>query len=160
MKSLGPFYLVLGLILLCGCEAVVDRMHERFATVPPKTKVLQAPSHDVFYAAQGTLKRMGFQLSRAAEAQGIIDAFSHVRPGDGPRELRQYTAEIRLISLRSGETELSILLREQVEGLLASGAGATDLPLRDHGLYETFFAALRKALAENASGPHAAGNPR
>jgi hypothetical protein len=96
---------------------------------------------------------MGFQLSRTAEAQGIIDAFSHIRPGDGPREARQYTFEIRLIALGPTETEVSVLLREQVEGVLSSGAGATDAPLRDHGLYESFFATLRKTLAENTSPP-------
>lgn len=153
MKTLIICFALLAAALAGGCESVVDRMHDRFATVPPKTKVFPASARQVFYAAQGTLKRMGFQLSRTAEAQGIIDGFSHIRPGDGPRESRQYTVEIRLIALGSAETELAILLREQVEGVLSSGAGATDTPLRDHGLYETFFASLRKALADNSSPP-------
>jgi hypothetical protein len=152
MKFPHVFFLAT-LVLFAGCAAVSDRMHERFATIPPKTKVVTGSMRDVFYATQGTLKQMDFQLSRSAEAQGIVNAFSRIRAGDGPRESRQYTVEIRLIALGPTETEISVLLREQVEGVLSAGAGATNTPLRDHGLYETFFAGLRKTLADKSSPP-------
>ena len=144
---------MLGLACFAGCEAVADRMQDRFAKVSPKTKVIPSASREVFYAAQGVLKQMDFSFSRTAEAQGVINAFSRIRAGDGPREARQYSFEIRLIPLGPTETELAVLLREQVEGVLSSGAGATDTPLRDHGLYETFYATLRKTLADKSSPP-------
>ena len=87
------------------------------------------------------------------------------RTGDAPTFSPLYRQIKALItrSLQSGEwkpgelipseTELAVLLREQVEGVLSSGAGATDTPLRDHGLYETFFAGLRKTLTDKSSPP-------
>jgi hypothetical protein len=150
MKS---FAALLCLVAFAGCEAVVDRVHDRYATVPPKVKTLPGSSRDVFYAAQGTLRKMGFQFSKTAEAQGIIDAFSAIRAGDGPRESRQYTFEIRLLAMGPDQTEISVLLREQIEGVLSSGAGATNQPLRDHGLYESFFENVRIALAQKSYPP-------
>jgi len=153
MKLRAVFSCLLAVTCFAGCAAVADRMQDRFATVSPKLKVLPGSSREVFYAAQGTLKQMDFQFSRTAEAQGIITAFSRIRAGDGPREARQYTFELRLVALGPAQTEVSVLLREQIEGSLSAGAGATDSPLRDHGLYESFFAGLRQALADRSSPP-------
>lgn len=153
MRVLVLFACLFAVSCFSGCEAVADRMQDRFATVSPKRKVLPGSSREVFHAAQGTLMQMDFQFSRTAEAQGIIMAFSRIRAGDGPRESRQYTFEIRLEALGPAETEISVLLREQIEGLLSAGAGPTDSPLRDHGLYESFFAGLRKALADRSYPP-------
>lgn len=149
MKSLLACLGLIALVLLAGCESVRERVQERFATVPPKVRLVGGGSREVFYAAQGTLRQMDFSLARAAEAQGMINAFSRIRSGDGPREARQFTLEIRLVALGPTETEVSVLLREQVEGLLANGA--TNTPLREHGLYETFFAGLRKVLADKSA---------
>lgn len=140
-------------LLFAGCDSLPARVQERFATVPPKTQVLTGAHRDVFYAAQGTLKRMDFQLSRTAEAQGIVNAFSRIRAGDGPRESRQYSLEIRLRDLGPSETEVSVLVREQIEGGLATGLGSTDQPLRQHGLYDTFYAMLKQTLADKSSPP-------
>ena len=159
MKLFASLACLFGLLLFTGCEAVADRMQERFAAVPPKTKVIAGSSREVFYAAQGTLKKMDFQLSRTAEAQGIVNAFSRIRAGDGPREARQYTLEIRLTGLGPAETEVSVLVREQVEGVLSAGAGATNTPLRDHGLYDVFYSALRKTLADKSSPPPEGKSP-
>jgi hypothetical protein len=153
MSRLSVLFCLTGLVFFSGCEAVADRVQERFSSVAPKTKVLPGSARNVFYASQGTLKQMDLQLSRTAEAQGIVNAFSRIRAGDGPREARQYTLEIRLTGLGPAETEVSVLVREQVEGVLSSGAGATNTPLRDHGLYETFFATLRKNLADMSGSP-------
>ena len=140
-------------LFFAGCEAIPSRVQDRFSTIPPKTQVVAGAQRDVFYAAQGALKRMDFQVSRAAEAQGIVNGFSRIRSGDGLRESRQYSFEIRLHGLGPVETEVAVLLREQIEGGVSSGIGATDQPLRQHGLYDAFFATLKKTLAEKSSPP-------
>lgn len=155
MKLVAALFCYTALVLFSGCGSMTDRMHDRFATVPSKVKIFPGSSREVFYATQGTLKQMEFQLSRTAEAQGIVNAFSRIRAGDGPRESRQYTLAIRLTALGPSETEVSLLVREQIEGSLSSGIGATDQPLRDHGIYEVFFAGLRKTLADKSSPPPA-----
>lgn len=140
-------------LLFAGCDSLSSRVQERFATVPPKTQVVTGGHREVFYAAQGALKLMDFQLSRTAEAQGIVNGFSRIRAGDGPRESRQYSLEIRLRELGPVETEVSVLVREQIEGGLASGLGSTDQPLRQHGLYDTFYSTLKRTLADKSSPP-------
>ena len=136
-----------------GCDSIPTRVQDRFSAIPPKTTVVAGAHRDVFYAAQGALKQMDFQLSRAAEAQGIVNGFSRIRSGDGPRESRQYSFEIRLNGHGPLETEVSALLREQIEGGGSSGIGATDQPLRQHGLYEAFFATLKKTLTDKTALP-------
>lgn len=140
-------------IFLVACDSLPSRVQDRFSAVPARTQVVAGSQREVFHAAQGALKRLDFQLSRAAEAQGIVNGFSRIRAGDGPRESRQYTLEIRLNGLGPAETEVSVLVREQIEGGITSGIGSTDMPLRQHGLYETFFAMLRKTVADKSSPP-------
>jgi len=140
-------------LLFAGCDAIPSRVQDRFSAIPPKTQFVGGAQRDVFYAAQGALKNMDFQLSRTAEAQGIVNGFSRIRSGEGPRESRQYSIEIRLHSVGPAETEVAVLLREQIEGGVSSGIGATDQPLRQHGLYDAFFAMLKKTLAEKSALP-------
>jgi hypothetical protein len=142
-------------LLFAGCDAIPSRVQDRFSAIPPKTQVVGGAQREVFYAAQGALKKMDFQLSRTAEAQGIVNGFSRIRSGDGPRESRQYSFEIRLNGLGPVETEVSVLLREQIEGGVSLGIGATDQPLRQHGLYDAFFATLKKTLADRSAPPPA-----
>jgi len=153
MKFLLSFAALVVALSFTGCASVKSRVHDRFDRVPPRTQVFGGTQREVFYATQGVLKAMDFQLSRTGESQGIVNAFSRIRAGDGPRESRQYTLEVRLSNLGPNETEVAVLVKEQIEGGLASGVGATDQPLRQHGLYEVFYANLKKALADKAFPP-------
>jgi len=82
-------------------------------------------------------------------AQGIINAHSRLQPAGTFGKAHQYTMEVRLQSLDPGKTDVSVVLREQEES--TSFAGATDLVLREHALYQSFFAAVERALKLRAT---------
>jgi hypothetical protein len=56
-----------------------------------------------------------------------------------------------------GRTEVAVLLREQLEGEFK--AGATNEALRTHGLYDSFFEALDKALKDPPAAPTSGSKP-
>jgi hypothetical protein len=136
-------------VFLAGCDSLPSRVQDRFSAVPARTQIVAGSQREVFYAAQGALKRLDFQLSRTAEAQGIVNGFSRIRAGDGPRESRQYTLEIRLNGLGPAETEVSVLVREQIEGgVTVRSQHGTRLSSRCCGGGQVFAAARReKALS-------------
>ena len=125
-----------------------DRMRDRFNAPQPKVQVFDADQRAVFEAAQSAMRRLDFQISRSGLAQGIINAHSRLQASDSFGKARQYTMEVRLHMYAPGKTEVSAVLREQEES--SSFAGATDLPIREHGLYSSFFAALEASLKERA----------
>ena len=149
MRSL--FFALLGVTLIfssgCGStDAMPARLRDRFNPPEPKTQVFDAEQRAVFAAAQVALKRMDFQISRAGLAQGIINSHSRIQPSDSFGKARQYVLEVRLHSYEPGKTEVAATLREQEES--TSFAGATDLPIREHGLYSSFFEGVSQALRE------------
>ncbi len=129
-------------------------MHERFDAPQPKTRIIEGDSHAIFEAARVAVRRLDFQVSKAAFAQGIINGHSALRSGDTFGKASQMSIEVRLHSYDAGKTEVAVLLREQEES--ASFAGATNLPLREHALYGAYFSALEQALHENVSAPSSA----
>ena len=134
-----------------GCEsggALPDRMRDRFNAPQPKTQTVEGDQKAVFEAAQSALRRLDFQISRSGLAQGIVNGHSRLQASDSFGKARQYTLEIRVHSYEPGKTDVSVVLREQEES--SSFAGATDLPIREHGLYSSFFAALEQALKDRA----------
>lgn len=144
MTYIRPFLLLLPtLLFFTGCESVSSGMRDRFADFPGKTAVVPGAKRDVYYQTQLTLKQLGFQLSRSAEAQGVIEAFSPIQPGDATRTARQITVEVRLNDFGPKETEATIRLWETLEGGLAIGASGSRQPLRDHGLYGSILTRLK-----------------
>jgi hypothetical protein len=145
--------MLLGVMLtMPACESLRDRAREQLAEAPIKREAIEAGKRPVYYAAQHALKRLGFQLSRSAEAQGIIEAHTAIQPGDTTRGARQLTVSVRLETEGDARTMVGVVLREAIEGGLAVGAPGTLQPLREHALYRAFFAQLRAALAENPGG--------
>lgn len=150
-----------GAILLInpGCESgsMPQRMRERFSAPEPKTRIFDADARAVFEAAQLALRRLDFQVSRAAFAQGIVKGYSRLQPGDTFGKARQYTIDLHLTPLDQKRVEVAVVLREQAES--GSFAGATDIPLREHALYDSYFAAFEQALREksSAAAPPSAG---
>jgi hypothetical protein len=139
---------VLGLGL-AGCDSVDSlpgRVMERFEAPPPKVRVYAGEQRAVFEAAVGATKNIGFIVSRSGAAQGLIKAHSPLHPGNGFGVAKQYSFEIHVDSYEPGKTEVSVLLHVQEES--ESFAGATDIPVREHGLYESYFAALDGLLAQ------------
>lgn len=151
--------ILLGAIVLLinsGCEStesMPQRMRERFAAPEPKTRIFDADARAVFEAAQLAVRRLDFQVSRAAFAQGIVKGYSRLQPGDTFGKARQYAIDIHLTPLDEKRIEVAVVLREQAES--ASFAGATDIPLREHALYDSYFAAFEQALREKTASPAA-----
>jgi hypothetical protein len=141
-------------LTLSGCDSVdaaSHRMRERFDAPQPKTRIFEADNRAVFEAARVAVKRLDFQVSKAAFAQGIIKGHSSLRSSDTFGKARQLSIDVALRSYDTGKTEVSVQLREQEES--TSFAGATDLPLREHALYDSYFAALEQALRDAAKSP-------
>lgn len=148
--------LALLVAILCfgfaGCDStdsLPSRVMERFEAPRPKVRVYQGEQRVVFAAAVNATKNVGFVVSRSRAAQGLIRAHSPLHPGNGFGVAKQHSFEIHVDSFEPGRTEVSVLLREQEES--ESFAGATDIPLREHGLYESYFAALDALLAQQGA---------
>ncbi len=131
-------------LLLVGCESLSSRVNERFSPVPAKLKNVEANSADAFLAAGYVLRQMDFTVTRAALAQGILNAKSRILPADSLGGARQFTIELRFTGAAGGPTEVAMLLKQGVEGDFRAGPQLETL--RDHGLYAAFFAALDTAL--------------
>lgn len=141
------------LMLLCvtlvGCESLPDRMRERFTTVAPKTQLFTANKRTVFAAGLAAAKQIGFTLQRSSESEGTISAYSRVRPGDLVRAAQQFSFTIKLTPITDTSTEVALLLSELTEADLRVGGG--EVPLREHGLYSSYFAALEQVLLEQGA---------
>lgn len=148
--KLARFLVFAGFILmLAGCESVSERISDRFDLVPLKTKSFDGDKATVFLAAQRALKRMDFVTTRRAAAQGVINARSGIRDTAVFGAGRQFTFEIRLRSVEPRNTAVDVQLIEILEGDFK--AGATTRPLRVHGLYESFFEQLDRAMRDGIS---------
>lgn len=139
--------LIFALLGLAGCDSMPEGMRQRFAP-QPQIRVIQAEEPAVFEAAQHAVKEIGFRVTRSGRAQGVVNGISEIQPANALGEARQYVVEVKLQSFESGRTEVSVLFREQQES--SSFAGATDIPLRQHGLYDSYFNAVQAALGSPA----------
>ncbi len=153
MRHLPAFLLGVCTLVLAGCDSVPAHVRQRFAAPEPQVRTYESAERAVFDAAQVALRRMDFQVSRAGAAQGIINAISRIQPGATFGTGRQYTFEIRLRESEPQRTQVSVVLREQEES--TSFAGATDIPLRQHALYDSFFSGVTQVLTERAKAPPA-----
>lgn len=145
-------------LALAGCESMdslPSRVRERFEPVQAQVREFPGDTRTVFFAAQAAMRRIDFQLTRTAQARGIVDGRSALHSGETFGKAQQYTLSVRIEEGESGRTQVSAVLRSQEES--DSFAGATDVPLRQHGLYEAFFAALEQVLKEGFAPPPAPG---
>ena len=144
------FLLVLAAALTwAGCGSVgsmPERVTQRFSAPVPQERVYEVSDGDVFASAQEALTRLGYQLTRTAQAQGILQAQSRLLPTERFGSSDQYQFEIRIRGLDGGAASVSVVLYEQSEGQFR--AGATSTPLREHGRYDSFFATLEQVMKE------------
>ena len=143
------FFLLGAALLVGGCEALPERVSQRFATPTPQERVIEAPQAEVFEAVQQALTRLNYQVTRAAQAQGIVNGQSRLLPTERFGSSDQYVLEVRLRELDGEATSVSAVLYEQSEGQFQ--AGATSTPVREHGRYESFFEVLGQVLTEPAA---------
>jgi len=149
MRRLFIVSIALGALALAGCESgdsLPTRIRERFEPVQPKIRVFDADQRTVFDAAQVAMRRIDFQVSRARAVEGVVSGHSGLRSGESFGTAQQFSLEVHLQSVEPGKTEVSVVLREQEES--SSFAGATDIPVREHGLYDAFFGQLEQVLRE------------
>lgn len=143
--------IVIGLIaFLAGCESesFSDRVRNRFAAVPPKVQVFDGDTRTVYFAAQLAFKKLDYNLLRSSIADLRIEAASRINTSVAFRDSRQLIALVEIAQIGPDQSEVSLRLTEQME---AQGlGGANELPLRDHGFYGTYFAALERVLREQA----------
>ena len=107
---------LLSLLLLCavltGCKSMSERMQERFAAVPPKTRVFEAGKKTVYSAGLLAAKQTGFTLQRISESDGTISAYSRIRPGDSVRAVPQFTLAVQLTVVTDTTAEVAVHLSE------------------------------------------------
>ena len=133
-------------LALSGCESVSERVQAKFSPVPPKVRTFAADQHTTYYAAQQAARQMEFIQHRGSEADGFIEASSRIRPGDRVNSAQQFVLEVQLGDGTDGRTEVALRLFELREGYGATDAGREQL--REHGLYDSYFAVLERILQE------------
>jgi|CXWL01.1.fsa_nt_gi hypothetical protein len=132
--------------LVAGCESMSSRLTDRFANVPPHTRIFAADQKTVYYAAQTAVRKAGLQLGRASIAQWSIDGYAPVRSGTATSDARQTTIEIRLFETETLETRVELLVWEHTEG--GFPGSVSERALREHSLYEIYHAALQQVLQD------------
>ena len=148
MKSFLLF--VLGASLLfTGCESMESRMTDRFSGVLPHTRVFPADQKAVYYAAQAAVKNVGLLLGRTSISKWSVDGYAPIRSSTETSDARQTTIEVRLFETESAETRVEVLVYEHTEGSFPGGK--SERALREHSLYENYFAALQQVLQESGA---------
>lgn len=138
-----------GLLLLAGCESLPQNMRERFAPVPPQVETYEADARSVFFAAQLAFKRLDFNLTRTSLSGHRVEAASRINTSVAFQDSRQLLAYVAIEDVGPGQSEVSLRLIEALEG--RGLGGASELPLREHGFYGTYFSVLKQVLEEQAA---------
>lgn len=137
--------------LLAGCEStsLSERLRERFSAAPAKTHVVSGDARDVYFAVQATFKRLDYVLTRSSVSDLRVEAASRINTSTVFRDSRQIVAFVELAQVGPGQVEVSLRLLEAME---APGIGGpNEMPLREHGFYETYFTGLEQVLREQAA---------
>lgn len=139
------------LFLLAGCETPTYTGAGPFRSVPPQIRTFEADERTVFFAAQKAFKRMGYNLARARQANGTVEATSNLRDSQVFGASRQFEFKVKVERLGDKESEVAVRLFEHSEADFE--ATPTIRAVSDHGLYDAFFENLEHALKEQAQEP-------
>lgn len=131
-------------LALAGCESarqgIATGVREKISGPVYQRQTVPGEVSAVFESARATAAQMGFRITRAGAAQGVIEGVSAITPDDRLRGSRQRTIKVRLAAALEGGVEVAVLFTEIVEDDFNEGAGrATEVSLRDHPLYAVFF---------------------
>ena len=142
--------------LLAGCDSLssaADRIREKVAArEEPRIRDYAAPPRAVYEAVRLAASRMGFRFLRGGASQGEFEAVSGVGQGDVPNSARQVSMKVRIHAAGESGAEVTVVLKEVIESDSANHAGtATETPLRDTPLYDSFLREIQKALDERAA---------
>ena len=154
MKSVRVVLIaVVSCLAFAGCEStrqdIATGVREKFSGPTYDQRVVEADSGAVFEAARARASAMGFRITRAGAAQGVIEGVSGITSDDTLRGSRQRTIKVRLSAASGGGVEVAVLFTEIIEDDFNKGAGlGTEAPLRGHPLYASFFDGLAQSLAK------------
>ena len=126
-----------------------SRVHDRFTAVAPQTRTFAADRRAVFEAGLIAVKNVDLLVGRKSLAQGLIEAYAPIRPGDAIRDTRQTALKINLSETDDGQTQVALLVSENTEGSFPGGVSEQDL--REHSLYGLYFTTLQQVLLERGS---------
>jgi hypothetical protein len=143
--------------LLAGCDSLssaADRVREKIAERDePQVRDYPAPPRATYEAVRVAADQMGFRFLHGGPAQGHFDAVSGVGLGEVPGSARQISMKVRLSPTSEGGTEVTVVLKEIKEADSSNRAGiATETPLRDTPLYDTFLRSVQRALDAKKAG--------
>ena len=138
-------------LAFAGCESARNDfaagVREKFSGPTYQTRTFTGESRAIFEAAQSTAQALGFRITRAGAAQGVIEGLGGLANDDTLRSTRQRTLKVRLSGNSDGTTTVAVLFTEVVEDDFTKGAGqGTETSLRNHPLYDVFFTNLTAAL--------------
>jgi hypothetical protein len=152
-----PVRIALMSVVVClafaGCEStrqdITTGVREKFSGPTYERRVVEGERDVVFEAARERASAMGFRITRAGAAQGVIEGVSGITSDDTLRGSRQRTIKVRLSAASGGGVEIAVLFTEIIEDDFNKGAGlGTEAPLRGHPLYASFLDGLEQALAK------------
>ncbi|MFA5057407.1 MAG: hypothetical protein WC485_04795 [Opitutaceae bacterium] len=151
IKALAPLFLLVAAFgLLPGCASINslgNSVKDRFVRVPPKVRIVEGDSRQVYEAARRAMVKLDYQVLSGGPAQGKLEGLSPIGGGDDFKSSRQRSISIHLQALDDRSVEVSVLLTEIVEEDFSKGANsATETPLRDSMAYEVFFEELTRQL--------------
>lgn len=137
--------------LLTSCESTSlrDRLRERFSAAEPQVDTFAGEARDVYFAAQVAFKRLDYNLVRSDLGGLTIEAASRINRSVVFRDSRQLIAFVEIASVGPAQSEVSLRLREQLEG--DNLGGPSEIALKEHGFYQTYFAVLKQVLEEQAA---------
>ena len=147
MKLTARLLLATLCLSLAGCETtrheVAARVSEKFTGPTFVRRVYAGEPRLVFDQARAIIERLGFRVTKAGPTQGVLEGFSGLASDDHLRGTRQLAVKIRLTPTLDSGTEVAVLFTEIIEADFDKGAGqGTETSLRNHPLYESFFAGL------------------
>lgn len=156
MKRLILFCCAALALCVTGCESLssaASSVREKIAERDePRVRDYVAPTRATYEAVRTTAEALGFRFLRGGPAQGQFDAISGVGLGDVPNSARQISMKVRLRATAEGGTELTVVMKEVIESDSRGHAGvATETPLRDTPLYDSFLRGVERAIAAKNS---------
>lgn len=140
-------------LAFAGCESTrqgfATGVKEKFSGPTYERRVFSGESGAVFESAKAVVTDMGFRITRAGAAQGVIEAVSGISSDDRLRGSRQRTIKVRFSSATDSGVEVAVLFTEIVEDDFNKGAGlGAESSLRGSALYPAFFDRLTLLLAK------------
>lgn len=155
MKSLFAVAALCSALFFTGCEStqMPSSWREKINGPTYRNEVFSADRALVFAAAKAAVLDMGFTVSKAGAAQGIIEGYHKVVAGDSLQSATQRLVSVR-VSDDPGGTQVEVLFSQVVQDDFSKGPLlGTTTPMRDTPLYEVFYRGIRESLAGAAKAP-------